>query len=212
MAETMTPSITDEQIEKALEQMRAAMRKHRREISKDIAQQVLGLDNLGMRLYAPLRELAQTMSGLTIHIVKVDRSRTPKQALVATGRTQYVTASVVEAMPRGECEEVGLVFFKPDASAYQDRLLSCQALAREYEKRGLVPDPIALAAFAEKKPAFFDDKPVGSQWQSANGNYCYATFNRWGDERHVYVRRYDYDWHDAWSFAGVRKESSASAL
>lgn len=33
---------------------------------------------------------------------------------------------------------------------------------------------------------------------------CYATFNRWNDERNVNVNRNDNDWNDNWSFAGVR--------
>jgi hypothetical protein len=34
---------------------------------------------------------------------------------------------------------------------------------------------------------------------------CYATFNRWNDERNVNVNRNDNDWDDDWSFAGVPK-------
>ena len=37
---------------------------------------------------------------------------------------------------------------------------------------------------------------------------CYATFNRWNDERNVNVNRNDNDWNDDWSFAGVPKHSS----
>ena len=37
---------------------------------------------------------------------------------------------------------------------------------------------------------------------------CYATFNRWNDERNVNVNRNDNDWNDDWSFAGVPKLSS----
>ena len=37
---------------------------------------------------------------------------------------------------------------------------------------------------------------------------CYATFNRWNDERNVNVNRNDNDWNDTWSFAGVPKLSS----
>lgn len=34
---------------------------------------------------------------------------------------------------------------------------------------------------------------------------CYATFDRWNDERVVSVNRNDNDWNDNWSFAGVPK-------
>ena len=37
---------------------------------------------------------------------------------------------------------------------------------------------------------------------------CYATFNRWNDERNVNGNRNDNDWNDNWSFAGVPTLSS----
>ena len=43
--------MSDGQIETAVQQLRAAMRKHRDEVQKDVAQQALGVDNLGMRMF-----------------------------------------------------------------------------------------------------------------------------------------------------------------
>lgn len=214
MTEIMTASveeITDGQIDTAVDQLRAAMRKHRREIPKDAAQQALGIDNLGMRMFAVFRDIAQAMGGLIIRIVKVDRSQTPRQALKATGRSQYVDDDVVDAMPRGEGDEAELIYFKPDPSLYKNGKISCDAVAAEYEKRGLVPDPMAQAA-DNQDDAFADKTPNGCQWKDKDGNYCYAAFSRWGGRRRVGVHRFDDDWDGSWSFAGVRKKSSASAL
>lgn len=212
MGKPMTPSITSGQIGKLQDLIGAALRKS--DLPGDIVQKVIESDgeqlvadmlaSLYMRVEARANEIA-------LHVT-VDRTRTPEQALAATGRRLYGNDLVVDAMPRGEGDEVELVFFKPEASAYQNGLLLCQALMREYEKRNLVPDPIALAAFAKKDPAFCDAKPFGCQWQDADGNYCCATFDRWDDERNVYVNRAGGGWDDRWSFAGVRKKSSASAL
>lgn len=212
MGKPMTPSITSGQIGKLLDIFGAALRKSG--LPGDIVQRVIERDgqHLVADMLAALRSRVEACASEIVRHVRVDRIPTPKQALVATGRKLYVDDRVVATMPRGEGDEVGLIFFEPDASVYQNGWLSCQALAREYEKRGLVPDPIALAALAEKDPAFFDEKPVGCQWQDADGNYCCATFDRWNDERIVCVYRNAYDWDGYWSFAGVRKGSSASAL
>ena len=44
---------------------------------------------------------------------------------------------------------------------------------------------------------------MGSAPEGAS-HHCYATFNRWNDERNVNVNRNDNDWNDNWKFAGVR--------
>lgn len=205
-ASVETTNITNGQIEDLVDKLRAATRKHRREIPKDFAQQALGVDNLGMRLFTVFRDLVETMASAIIRIVKVDRILTHEQQLAATGRKQYVSADVVAAMPRGEGSEVTLVYFKPDESAYdKNGWLSPAALTAEYEKRGLVPDPDAQAADNAANPAFADQTPNACQWQDADGNFCYASFYRWLGERHVYVRRFDRVWFDSWSFAGRRK-------
>ena len=69
MAETMIASdeMTGRQIETALDQVRAAMRKHSSEIPKEIAQQVLGVDNLGMQMFAVFRKQAEMFSNMIVH-------------------------------------------------------------------------------------------------------------------------------------------------
>ena len=44
---------------------------------------------------------------------------------------------------------------------------------------------------------------MGSAMDGASHD-CYATFNRWNDERNVNVNRNDNDWNDNWWFAGLR--------
>ena len=210
MDKTMIVSeISDGQIDTAADQLRAAMRKHRSEVTKDAAQLALGADNLGMRLFAVFRELAEMMSGLIVHHVKVNRTRSPEQALIATGRKLYVTDSVVAAMPHGKGERVKLVYFEPSPDAYdKNRVMSCAALEREYDKHGLEPDPIAQAADNEADPAFADAHPNACQWKDADGNYCYVAFGRWRGERDVRVRRIGAGgWRVSWLFEGRRKAS-----
>jgi hypothetical protein len=199
--------MTHGQIDTAVEQLRAAMRKHRSEISKEGAQGALGLDNLGMRMFAGFRELAEAMSKFIIHRIKVNRNRPPRVTLQATGRNLYVTDSVVDAMPRGEGEEAEVVYFKPEPEAYKNGVISDDDLEKEYAKRGLVPaDPYSLSADNEANPDFADTYPKGTHWKDEQGKWCFAAFHRWYSRRIVSVYRSGGDvWNDRWWFAGRRK-------
>ena len=206
MAETMTAStMTDGQIENAVNKLRDAMRKHRSEITSDVAQQVLGVENLGMMMFSPFRERAEAVSNLIVRKVPVNRGRTQQEAIEATGRAQYTDRKVVDSMPKGEGDEVEVVFFKPDLSQ-RNGFISDDDLEKEFELRGLKPaDPISVAAVNEADPAFADEKPHGTHWKDAKGNWCYAAFGRWLGKSWVGVYRIDFVWDDCWWFAGVRK-------
>jgi hypothetical protein len=206
MTKVMTATeMTDGQIENAVSKLRDAMRKHRFEITRDAAQQVLGAENLGMMLFGPFRERALAVSNLIIRKVPVNRKRFPQEALDATGRVQYTNQEVVDAMPKGEGDEAEVVFFKPDLSE-RNGLISDDDLEKEFELRGLKPaDPISVAAVNEADPAFADEKPNCTHWKDTEGNWYYAAFDRFGGKRWVDVRRNDGGWDDGWWFAGVRK-------
>ena len=202
MAKTMTASqtITDGQIEAAVEQFRAALRKKRGNYLSEPFQKVLGLENLGQRLIEPLGALVEAQANVIVREVPINRDRSPEDAIAATGRREYLNPDVVKAMPRGEGQGP-VEFFQVG------KTISCAQLAKEYESRGLVPDPYAVAAVLEADPAFADDRYVAAQWKDKDGNWCYAVFDRWGDGRKVHVNRYDYGWYDKWWFGGVRKQS-----
>jgi len=197
--------MSDGQIENAVCKLRDAMRKHRSEIGLYAAQRVLGIENLGMILFAPFLERAEALSNLIFRRVTVDRSRSPQEALNATGHTQYTDRTVVDAMPKGDCDEVLVVFFKPDLSN-RNGFISDDDLEKEFELRGLKPaDPYSLAAVNEADTAFSDEHPHGTHWKDSDGNWCCATFGRWSDERRMGVYHYVIDWNDDWWFAGIRK-------
>lgn len=142
---------------------------------------------------------------MIIRKVTVNRTRPPQETLNATGRKQYIDHIVVDAMPRGEGEEVEVVFFKLDLSK-RNGFISDNDLEKEYELRGLKPaDAYSLAAFNEADPAFADTHPNATHWKDASGSWCYAAFDRWNDERIVDVYRDGGDWSDRWWFAGLRK-------
>jgi len=161
---------------------------------------------------AIIQKYLDMVSTIIVHYVSVDRSRTPQQALDATGRKQYVDKDVVDAMPRGTGKKVKMTYFKPDPSAYKNGVLTCDGLAAEYKKRKLKPDPQAQIDDNAANPAFADTTPNACQWVDKDGKYCCATFGRWRGGRDVRVDRDDDDWVDGWSFGGVPDESSASAV
>ena len=151
------------------------------------------------RFFSLVEELVIATANVIIRTVKVNRSRSPKEMVVALNRAEYTDNSVVKAIPRGEGDEVMVEFFK------LDKYVSDDALALEYQKRGLTPDPYALAAVNEADPAFADEHPNGTHWKDENGNWCFVAFDRHGGKRSVGVNRRNRDWRDHWWFGGVRK-------
>jgi hypothetical protein len=201
--EIMTPStepITEGQIGKLNQNITARLLKRKKELPSNIFQQVLGDETLLDEFVASILKRIDAISNMIIRTVKVNRNRSAKEALSATGRTQYVSDSVVKAMPNGTAEEVEVYFFKIG------RFVSMTDLEKEYELRGLqAVDPFTLAAINEADPAFADEKPNGTQWKDAKGKWCYAIFGRGDDERDLNVYRNGLDWSDRWWFAGSRK-------
>ena len=151
------------------------------------------------RFFSLVEELVIATANVIIRTVKVNRSRSPKEMVAATNRTEYTDNSVVKAIPRGEGDEVTVEFFK------LGKYVSDDDLAREYEKRGLTPDPYALAAVNEADPAFADEHPNGTHWKDENGNWCFVAFRRYDGRRDVSVDRNRSGWRDHWWVGGVRK-------
>jgi hypothetical protein len=143
-----------------------------------------------------------------LRYTRVRRGRPPQAALAATGRNLHTTHGTVAEMPAGEGEGVEIIFFKPSLEVYRDGWISDAALEREYKKRGLEPDPIALAAVNEANPAFADDHPNGAHWKGKDGAWCYIAFYRANGERYVYVHPSNFSWDIRWYFAGRRKVPS----
>src|SRR3989344_8514950 len=135
MAKTMIASegMTDGQIESVANQVRDAMRKHRSEVGKEPAQLALSVDNLGMRMFAVFRELAEKLSGLITRHVKVDRTHTPDQVIDRTGRVRwYIDEQVLAKMPRDGFDEGNVVLFELDYHASVDEF------CREYQDFGVL--------------------------------------------------------------------------
>lgn len=200
----MTPSeikqMTQGQIDKAVASYRALLEKHAGEFNSEAVQRVLGQPELANEQFSIFRKRVEIISNFIIRKVKVDRKRTPKQSLDATGRVQYMNQKVVDEMPKGEGEEVEvyLIPFK--------KILTESELEQEVEKLGFkLVDPITLCALNEQDPSLTDTTPNGTQWRDRNGTACFVTFDHWPG-RGVGVFQSDSGWGDFWFFGCVRKK------
>jgi hypothetical protein len=201
MATAVTPSenITAGQIGKISELVGANLRKSG--LKSEPVQLVLENQGEAMtnEILAVVRKYVDAVSSLISRLVTVDRTRGPKDALKATGRTMYVDDNVVKTMPKGEATEVEVFFFN------LGRYIKVADLEKEFDLRGFKPaDPYELAAVNEADPAFADEHPNGTQWKDSKGDFCYATFYRGGGGRRLRVS-HDDAWDVRWWFAGVRK-------
>ena len=149
----------------------------------------------------------ETIRAIIWREVKVNPDETPQEALDATGRVRDTNSEVMKTMPRGEGKKARVGFFQLDLSK-RDGYISDDDLAKEYELRGLKPDPYAQMAVNKADPAFADIRPNGCHWRGPDGKWHYIAFNRWGDgERYVGVNRSGGGWGDGWWFAGEQVAS-----
>lgn len=145
--------------------------------------------------------------------VKVNRNRTPFEVLSATGRAlelAHPDDGWVELMPKGEGDEVEVVFFKLGVLEHikpeDAHLVRDGDLKAEYDLRGLKPaDPFSVAAVNEADPAFADQRPNGTHWETFGIVYCIGFF-LWPNSgaRTVEIGRHGFHLDCTW-FAGLRK-------
>lgn len=209
MTEIMTASdeamlMTDEQIENVLNKLRGAMLRHRSEIPSNIAQHVLGADNLGMVLFAPFCERAAAICKMIVRRVKIDRTCTLKEMLKATDRDQNVNDDVIATMALGKGNEKNVYFFMPEPWEYtHPGYMSDEDLEKAMKRRVLVSDPYAQIQVNIDDPAFAEEHPNGTHFKDADGNLYSLAFDRWLGRRRVSVCRVAGGWGYDWWFGGV---------
>lgn len=145
-----------------------------------------------------------------VRSVKVNRGRTPKEMIDATDRKQFINYDALAAMPGGhksgsKGEEIEVYFFK---FFNTNRLFNAKEIKEEYEARGLEPDPYAVAQVNIDDPTFADACPNAAQWNIRDGEFGYAMFYPWGEDRRVCVDCFDHvSLPGPWWFGGVYKRS-----
>lgn len=201
MTQVVTPSITAGQVGKMTDSLTALCRKNQESLPSSIVQQVLEDEGaeLAVEQFKALRTRVERRSELIVRPFKLDRTRTVQQMITALGRPEYIDKNVLATMPSDGPDE-GELFFFPGK-----RNLPVPELAAVFDSYGLVPHPYAQMQISIDDPSFADEHPNGSQWQDANGRFCYLSIVGWRGERNVGVNRFDGHWDDSWWFAGVRK-------
>jgi hypothetical protein len=207
MTKIMTPSqkpITDGQINKAVAAYKAMLEKHRIELGSGAAQFVLGQDKYINKQVGVLRECIELMGNIIVRKVKVNRNLTPQQVLKNTGIDLYADKKIVETMPKGEGDEVEIVFFN------LGHWISDKELKKEYSLRGLKPaDPYSLCAVIEANLAFVDEHPNVTYWKiEGDDQWCFVAFDPWyTDGRGIFVSftAAKNGWPGDWWFAGLRE-------
>ncbi len=122
VSKTRTPSecISAGQIGQIQDRIGTALRMSG--LHNDQVQQVLQTKGRGDRMIEDMitvvRKFVEARASEIVRRVKVDRTLQPKEMLDALGRKQYTNKDVVNTMPRGEGEEVDVVFFKPEPEEY----------------------------------------------------------------------------------------------
>ena len=164
---------------------------------------LMNLDNLP--IIAAILKRGILPDGTIVIIVRVPRTRSPHEAIIATGKTAYLAERLVANMPRGEGEEKKIIFFKLKRSEYtHDGFTKSDGLEKAYARRSLKPDPIAQLAVNEADPMFADTYPNGSQWTDSEGQKAYIKFRCWSGTRNVEVDTNDeHSWLKGIYFAGV---------
>jgi hypothetical protein len=147
---------------------------------------------------------------MIVRTVVVNRKRSAKEALDATGRKQYVLDKILETVSNAgtdEEEEVQICFWK--ISHY----VTMEELEEEYQIRGQrQADFFEISAVNEAYPSFGDEKPNGTSWKDAKGNWCFAGF-RCDDVVRQFVCVDEClagGLGEDWYFAGVRKKNTVS--
>ncbi|HEV3245177.1 MAG TPA: hypothetical protein VG102_02380 [Candidatus Paceibacterota bacterium] len=131
-----------------------------------------------------IRRRTEAVGDLIVRRVKVDRGRSPMEALLAAGYPDYYCTEVVERMPRGRGDLSEVFFFHTGVVEPSYREIDDDQLEHEYTMRGLKPiDPYSLAAVNEADKGFAGKFPNATHWkQGVLRRWCRARFtNRSSD-------------------------------
>lgn len=215
MSKNMTPStkpMTDGQIEKVLSKLRSVFQKRADEYDSGQVQKALEHpSDLEIKMLSAFRAEVEIVSGLFTRKVRIDRTLHPHQLLKETEcQGVYLEAEVFHSMPRAEegVEEIEIVFFEIDGW-WQAIDYRFEAIAQEYEKRGLKPvDPYTLAKANRGNTVREQLIHVNHEtfWRDAEGHWCVMAFHHSSVRYHsVMVKKSEKGIFTTGWFAGVRK-------
>ncbi|MFZ2522811.1 MAG: hypothetical protein WAW92_00310 [Minisyncoccia bacterium] len=211
IAQSASPMTTG-QIEEIISILRSELQCSAGEFDSEQVQR--GLDHIkwyvGRPMLTTLRSELEMGSGTFTRKVRINRNNNPNELLKDTSCHQIVEAEVLQSMPRaeGDDEEVEVVFFNTDRSADLENDSAFEAIAKEYDKRGLkTVDPYTLAEANKWNTlhTLLIRTNHETFWRDAEGNWCVMAFEHGARYHKVYVRRSKIPvWTARW-YAGVKK-------
>jgi hypothetical protein len=198
MAKTMNASVTDGQIEDLIAKFRAALVKKRGEISSETFQQILGVPNIGMELFAVLRAHAEKFSEQIVRTVEsIDRSLADADAVKAAGLKFYgnIDHSVTLPKDEGDSEQITFIPLEKYMSPDEVDVFVADNGWQYASFKG-------LCKHNQDNPDFAKNTPHFTQGTGEEKRHSYAAFSNWGGERGVRVLRCELHW-DGGCFVAV---------
>ena len=156
MNQIMTPSeMTGQQIDKAVANYRAMLVKHSPNYQSAAVQKVLGSADFAKAQSIIFRDRVEVVSSLITRTAPVNRGRTAKEAMLATGRKPYLNETELAGIPIGSGDTVTMSFYRFGRRIAANKL--DEGLAEVGLK--LIFDPVGQAAINEADPDFADKYP-----------------------------------------------------
>lgn len=133
-------------------------------------------DQMTREMLEVVHKYVHAFKGLEVQPVRVDRSRKLEDAAnKLTSRTSVskeLDQKAVSSMPTRGDDVVDLYSFKLDG-----RQRDGAEIGREYELRGLKPDPLAHVAFVTEHHRIWSEQmcTTTSAWQDSEGKWCHLS-------------------------------------
>ena len=203
MAQTMSPSqfLTRGEIAQIYELLSAGL--ENATLPREPSRQVLELQGQQFteEVVRAFQNRVEAISKMIVRRARVILTRTPHEAIEATGRIKDISDSVVLSMPKVLGDEPEVTFFP--AGPYLDD----DEYAQAYERRALKPaHPYSQLAVNEVDSTFAKSRPNRTQWKDKDGKWCVSACRDWINGRRVRVRHSDVKCQfNDWWLAGIPK-------
>ncbi len=166
MDQTMPSFISEGQIDRISDSIRAALRKNKSKfLMTDVQEWMEGLGEQFIHVYA---RRIKKLKRMIVFDLEIDRAKTPAELLEGSIFAVYPGVMTIGSIPNSRKSKEKIYFFNCESS----RPLLEWEYEREFELRGLIPaDPHLVVAANLKKPEFHKDHLNGTFWKNTDGTW-----------------------------------------